>query len=151
MRKRALRKRYDWPPPLDSEDVYVPHKRDSIQSILTALPIIMLVVGLYFFYQGESEQSHQAPIRAQSIAATGVFTGLSVVKAGSRHYLWYEQDGKSHGARVQPEQAKELQALVRGAPVSLRMAPSVSGSSTYWVWYVEQNGTVVIDTAERLQ
>ena len=153
MSKKVKNKRYDWPPP-DPDDVYVPQERNPIHSILTALPVIMLVVGLYFYYQGESEQSDSPPIRAESVDAEGVFTGLSVVRSGSsggRHYLWFEKDGKSRGVRIQEAQAQVLQSLSRDEPLTVRMAPSVSGSKTFWVWYVEQNGTVYLDTSAELQ
>lgn len=153
MSKKVKKKRYDWPPPVAPEDAYVPRERNPIHSILTALPIIMLIVGLYIYYRGESEQSQSAPIRVESVAAEGVFTGLSVVNSGSqgRHYLWFEQDGKSRGVRVQPMQAQALGALRRGEAILVRMAPSVSGSKTYWAWYVEQAGEVFLDASGLLQ
>ena len=153
MSKKAKKKRYDWPPPVAPEDAYVPRDRNPIHSILTALPILMLIVGLYIYYRGESEQSHSAPIRVESVNAEGVFTGLSVVNSGSqgRHYLWFEQDGKARGVRVQPLQAQELGALARGESILVRMAPSVSGSKTYWAWYVEQSGEVFLDASKFLQ
>ena len=152
-KKEKQKKRYDWPPPIAPEDAYVPKDRNPIHSVLTALPILMLVVGLYFYYQAESEQSQGAPIRVESVEAEGVFTGLSVVNSGSqgRHYLWFEQDGRARGVRVQPRQAQELGALTRGESIKLRMAPSVSGSTTYWAWYVEQSGKVFLDASELLQ
>lgn len=154
MSKQVKKKRYEWPPPEGTEDVYVPRQRNPIHSILSALPVIMLIVGLYFYYQRESEQSHSAPIRAESIDAEGVFTGLSVVKAGNsggRHYLWFEQDGRSRGVRIQSVQVAQLQPLARDEPFRVRMAPSVSGSKILWVWYVEQHGAVYLDTTEELQ
>jgi hypothetical protein len=153
MSKKARKKRYDWPPPIAPEDAYVPRERNPIHSILTALPIIMLVVGLYIYYVGESEQSHGAPIRAESVHEEGVFTGLSVVRSGSqgRHYLWFDQHGKARGVRVQPAQAQQLGSLARGASIQVRMAPSVSGSKTYWAWYVEQDGVIFLDSSEQLQ
>ncbi len=153
MSKKAKKKRYDWPPPVAPEDAYVPRDRNPIHSILTALPILMLIVGLYIYYRGESEQSHSAPIRVESVNAGGIFTGLSVVNSGSqgRHYLWFEQEGKARGVRVQPLQAQELGALARGESILVKMAPSVSGSKTYWVWYVEQSGEVFLDASELLQ
>ncbi len=153
MSKKDRKKRYDWPPPIAPEDAYVPKDRNPIHSILTALPILMLIAGLYIYYRGESEQSHSAPIRVESVNAEGVFTGLSVVNSGSqgRHYLWFEQNGRARGVRVQPRQAQELGALTRGESIQVRMAPSVSGSTTYWAWYVEQSGEVFLDASELLQ
>ncbi|MGQ7847877.1 hypothetical protein ACUNV4_25510 [Granulosicoccus sp. 3-233] len=154
MIKKARKKRYEWPPPEGTEDVYVPRARNPIHSILTALPVIMLVVGLYLYYQGESEQSDSAPIRAESVNAEGIFTGLSVIKSGSsggRHYLWFDQNGKSRGVRIQPAEAAILQSLSRGEPLRISMAPSVAGSRTFWAWYVEQGDVVFLDGSDKLQ
>lgn len=155
--KLATKKRYDWPPPPDPDEVYVPRDRNPIHSILTALPILMLVVGLYFHFKGESEQSNSAPIRALSVEATGVFTGLSEVNAGitagskGRQYLWFDVEGRSRGVRVQPSQVAALQQLKRGEQIVVKMAPSVEGSTTLWAWYVEQSGTVALDAQSTLQ
>lgn len=154
MSQKVKKKRYEWPPPEGTEDVYVPRQRNPVHSILSALPVIMLVVGLYIYFQGESEQSHSAPIRAESVEAQGVFTGLSVVRPGSsggRHYLWFDVDGKSRGVRIQPAQADVLESLTRNEPLRVRMAPSVSGSRTLWAWYVEQDGAVFLDASGQLQ
>ena len=150
MSKPTRKKRYDWPPPIAPEDAYVPRERNAIHSVLTALPVIMLVVGLYFYYAAESEQTHGQPILAESSEAVGLFTGLSVVKSGSqgRHYLWFEQDGKSRGVRVQPAQATVLQSLKRKVPVTLKIAPTVAGSSTQWAWYVEQDEQVFLNALQ---
>ena len=151
--KTARKKRYSWPPPPDPDEVYVPKERNPIHSILTALPIIMLVAGLYIYYDKESEQTDSAPIFSETIEAAGVFTGLSVVKSGAqgRHYLWFEDNGSSRGVRIKPEQAVVLQALSRGEVISLKIAPTVHESKTYWAWYVEQSGQVLIDTQDALQ
>ncbi|NND89371.1 MAG: hypothetical protein HKN42_00805 [Granulosicoccus sp.] len=153
MSRQPKKKRYDWPPPVAPEDAYVPRNRNPIHSILTALPVIMLVTGLYFYYQGESVQSDSMPIREESMEVSGTFTGLSVISSGSqgRHYLWFEQDGKARGVRVQPGQAETLQSLRRGGSITLGIAPSVPGSSTYWVWYVQQDGKVYLDTSDELR
>jgi len=151
--KPAKKKRYNWPPPPKPEDVYVPKERNPIHSVLTALPIIMLVTGLYFYYEKESEQSGGEPIFEQSEVASGIFTGLSVVKSGAqgRHYLWFEQNGKARGVRVKPLQAEALQALNRGEPIELKIAPTVSESTVYWAWYVEQSDEVFLNVQESVQ
>lgn len=151
--KGAKKKRYNWPPPPDPDDVYVPKERNPIHSILTALPIIMLVTGLYFYYQKESEQTNNAPIRAESIEVSGFFTGLSVVKSGSqgRHYLWFEDNGSARGVRISPTQADQLQVLVRNESIVLKIAPTVHESKTFWAWYVEQSGVVLLNAEESLQ
>ncbi len=151
--KPAKKNRYNWPPPVAPEDIYIPKQRNPIHSILTALPVIMLVVGLYFYYQAESDQTTGAPIRAQSIQIQGVFTGLSVVKSGSQgqHFLWLEEHGKPRGVRVQPAQSAALEALTRGMPLMVNAAPTVPGSGTLWAWYVEQSGRVLLNAESTLQ
>jgi hypothetical protein len=148
--KAATKKRYSWPPP---EPVYIPKEKNPIHSILTALPVIMLIVGLYFHYKGESEQNKGAPIYAESLNIAGVFTGLSVVKSGSqgRHYLWIEEDGSTRGVRFRPDQVQFMQELERGVETELSIAPTISGSGKYWAWRVSQADTVFLDTESLLQ
>lgn len=151
--KRAEKERYDWPPAPDPNNVYVPKQRNPIQSILTALPVIMLVAGLYIYYSNESEQANNAPIFSETIETNGIFTGLSVIKSGAqgRHYLWFVENGASRGVRVKPSQARTLQVLKRGESITLKLAPTVSESKTYWAWYVEQAGQVVLNAQDKLQ
>lgn len=113
----------------------------------------MLVTGLYFYFSAESEQAHNAPIRAESMAVSAIFTGMSVVSSGlqERHYLWLDEDGSARGVRVPPDHADVLNTLARGVVVTLKVAPTVHESSTYWAWYVEQNGTVYVDDEHLLQ
>ncbi len=145
--KVAKKERYSWPPPADPNDVYVVKDKNPIHSILTALPVIMLVVGLYFYYQGESEQNQGVPIHSESQQVSGVFTGFSVVKSGSkgRHYLWIEQAGKTRGIRFRPEQLSQLQALERGSDIQLDIAPTVPNSKTLWAWKVLQGEKIILE------
>ncbi|MFK7893503.1 MAG: hypothetical protein AB8B63_21990 [Granulosicoccus sp.] len=149
-KKKNRKKKYNWPP---EPEPYVPVERNAIHSVLTALPVIMLVAGLYFYYKAETEQIQSAPIQAESHSVSGIFKGLSVVKSGNagRHYLWFDEAGTSRGVRVRPEQAESLQRLIRGEPVSLKIAPTVHESKIYWAWYVEQAGTVYLDSAASMQ
>lgn len=151
--KTATKKRYNWPPPVAPEDAYVVKEKNPIHSVLTALPVIMLIVGLYVYYQGESEQNQGAPIRAESQNVEGVFTGLSVVKSGQqgRHYLWIEEDGSTRGVRIRPDQVPLMQTLKRGMETELSIAPTVSGSKTYWAWRVSQEDTIFLDMELLLQ
>jgi len=141
--------RYQWPPVRDPNVSYKTGTRNPVHAILTALPILMLVAGLYIYYRGESRQSHSAPILAESVETSGTFTGLSATSG--RHYLWLENDGVAKGVRIRTEQVPQLETLVRDMPVKLKIAPSVHESSTYWVWYVEQSGKVFLDAQETLR
>lgn len=151
--KKAEKKRYNWPPPVAPEDAYVPKEKNPIHSILTALPVIMLIVGLYVYYKGESAQNDGVPIHSESQDIAGIFTGLSVVKSGSqgRHYLWIEEGGSTRGVRFRPDQVELMQELERGDEIQLSIAPTVAGSSTYWAWRVSQDGQVVLDMKSELQ
>ena len=145
--KVAKKQRYSWPPPVAPEDVYVPKEKNPIHSILTALPVIMLVAGLYFYYQNESEQNLGTPIESESVNIDGVFTGMSVVKSGSqgRHYLWINVNGSTRGVRIRPDQVSLVENLQRDVETKLSIAPTVSGSTTYWAWRVSQANTVFIN------
>ncbi|MFK8078501.1 MAG: hypothetical protein AB8B84_18120 [Granulosicoccus sp.] len=145
--KVAKEGRYSWPPPPDPNDVYEPKEKNAIHSVLTALPVIMLVVGLYFYYQRESAQNEGAPILSESRQTSGIFTGFSEVKSGAkgRHYLWINNDGTTRGFRIQPEQLVQLQQLNKGEDIQLQTAPTVSGSRTLWAWKIQQGETVFLE------
>lgn len=145
--KAAKKQRYNWPPPVAPEDAYVPKEKNPIHSILTALPVIMLIVGLSIYYKGESEQNLGVPIQAESQDIIGVFTGMSIVKSGSqgRHYLWVEAADSTRGVRIRPDQVPLMQDLKRGVETQLSIAPTVQGSSTYWAWRVSQANIVFLD------
>ena len=141
-------KRYQWPPPRDPDLNYRDKSRNPVQSLITALPVLMLVAGLYFYYSGESQQAEGLPIAAASVTLAGDFTGTSATSG--RHYLWLQQDDEKRGLRVTSEQAVLLESLERGIPLLVKAAPHIQGSRTYWVWHIEQSGSVLIDDSEAL-
>lgn len=146
--KKATKKRYNWPPPVAPEDVYLPKEKNPIHSVLIALPVVMLLFGLYIHYQGESEQTQGSPIRDQSRDVAGVFNGVSVVKSGleGQHFMWVEEaDGTTRGVRIRPDQVLLIQELERGSEISLSIAPTVKGSSVYWAWRVVQGDDLVLE------
>ena len=139
--------RYQWPPPRDPSLSYQNKTRNPVQSVITALPILMVVAGLYFYFHKESQQTHGVPVMEEAVELTGVFTGLSATSG--RHYLWIEQGEGNQAVRIRPEQVDALEELDRGTPVELTMAPSVAGSKTYWALYVEQSGKTYFDLRDR--
>jgi len=151
--KVAKKKRYDWPPPVAPEDAYVAKEKNPIHSILTALPVIMLVVGLYSYYQGESEQTESLPILEHSQSIEGTFTGFSVVKSGAvgRHYLWIDSDGDPRGFRIRPEHRDSLEQLHKGEQTRLDVAPTVAGSRVFWAWRVSQSGKLLLDMSGQIR
>jgi hypothetical protein len=143
----SARQKYEWPPRPDPDVPYQPANKNAIHSILTALPILMLVAGLYMFYRSENAQTEGAPIVAESVESSGIYTGLSVVGSGGngRHYLWFESGGRARGPRITSKQAGMLDSLVVGQAIQVHMAPTIPGSSILWAYHVEQRGIVILD------
>lgn len=141
-------KRYEWPPPRDPNLSYKEKSRHPVLSLITALPLIMLVAGLYYYYHVESEQTNNTPIEAESRELTASFAGLSETRG--RHYLWVEFEGTSKGIRVREQQVPLLEAMTRGENVVVQMAPSITGSTTLWALRVEQAGRVFLDRPNSL-
>jgi len=114
---------------------------------------LMLVAGLYFYYQGESEQNEGTPIFDQSELISGTFTGLSVVKSGSvgRHYLWIDVGGSARGIRVRAEQIAGLNNLEKNLTIQADVAPTVTGSRVVWAWRIKQNDTIFLDMSAQAQ
>ena len=140
-------KRPAWPPP---PEPYVSQRRNPIESILFALPVIMLLTGVYLFYRGEGAESTGLPLFEHSIAVSGTFAGLSVVQSGGegRHYLWFDSDSRRRGPRLTALQARALSVLDTGDTIEVRMAPHVEGSSTLWAWRVAHRGEVLYEESD---
>ena len=137
--------RYQWPPPRDPNLSYQNKTRNPVQSVITALPVLMLVAGLYIYFQKESQQTHGTPVMEEAIELSGLFTGLSATSG--RHYLWVEQGENSRPVRIRAEQVDALEGLDRGTAIDVTMAPSVAGSKTYWALSVEQSGKPYLGTS----
>ncbi|MEE9319263.1 MAG: hypothetical protein V3U76_02345 [Granulosicoccus sp.] len=137
-------------PPLDGNNR---PRKNAIHSILTALPILMLLAGLYFYYRNESAQADNAPIRAESVTLTGSFSGMSKVKSGGagQYFLWIDTDSRSRGARLRSSQFEALQSLQQGDAIKVYMAPSVARSTTFWLWRLEHGGVLLIDDEAQLR
>ena len=140
---------YQWPPPRDPNLQYRPDSRNPLHAIITALPVIMLVVGLFFYFRAEDKQMQGLPMLEKSIEASGIFTGVSTTSG--RHYLWVEVEGTAKGVRFKPPQLPLLEPLVRGESIDIRMAPSVENSTTYWALHISQSGQTFLDTETGLE
>lgn len=143
------RPEYQWPPQKDPDLSYRAKSRNPVHSIITALPIIMMVAGLYIYFKSEAQQTQSMPIRSESVEISGTFTGIS--QTSGRHYLWVDVEGEAKGVRIKSDQLEALELLVRDAQIDIKMAPSVHESRTFWVWHVEQSGKVFMDAAETLR
>jgi len=144
------RRRFKMPEKDVSPGDYKPGKKNPIHSILTALPILMLVAGFYYHYSRESEQANSPPILAESISVQGSFSGLSELKSGTtgQHFLWLTTDTGKRGIRIQVSEVALFADLERGIPMQVDMAPTVSGSSTFWAWRVKVADQYVLERNE---
>lgn len=145
---KPAKKRYEWPPP---SAPYVPVRKNPIQSIITSLPVIMLLAGLYLFYRHEGAETGGEPLFAQTEEIRGEFEGLSSVASGGegRHYLWVITDERRRGPRITADEARRLAILEQGDRVTVFMAPHVKGSRTLWAWKVVRGGETLIDLADQ--
>jgi len=127
-----------------------PVGRNRIHSILTALPVLMLIAGLYYYYSGESAQKNGVPLIEQSVRVSGSFEGLSVVRSGGvgRHYLWFDDGQRRRGARLKARDVPQLASLRPGDRVELSLAPTVDGSTTLWAWRIVQDEDVLLDAGD---
>ena len=112
-----------------------PRKKDKIHSVLTALPFIMLLIGLIFWYRQESAQQSGAHVVAESVGFVGEFNGVSTARSagGEQFFIWLMQDGNPKTLRITSEQYIEYEKQSVGDAVAITAAPTVSGSSTLWV------------------
>ncbi len=129
-------------------------RRSPVYSLVTLLPVLMLVAGLWVHFRTESVQSGGAPIAAATSVATGTLEGLSVVGNGQgRHYLWFDDPERGRrGVRLGPAQARLLKTeLSTGDELILDIAPTVEDSTVQWVWRVRRGDEVLLDDSARLR
>jgi len=129
-------------------------QRNRTYAVLSALPVLMLLVGLAWSWLGERRQSGGEPIAAQSVTLQGRFDGLTKVGAGGegRHYLWLQTEERRRGVRVVPREARRLKGLLApGEPITIDAAPTVDGSPTRWLWRLQRDGRTVLDDGARLR
>ena len=139
--------------PLPEPDAKGPSGKNPIHSILTALPVIMLVAGLYFYYKAENAQSEGVPIRAESASVEGRFNGFSVVKSGisDQHFLWLETGERVRGIRLEQGLVHELSMLTKGDQLQLDIAPTVTGSRTQWLFRLVRGGELLLARSDQLR
>jgi len=121
-----------------------PIQKDKIQSVLTALPLLMLIIGVSYYYYSEGKQSDGAMIMEESRQVTASVEGISKIKAltgtGGKFFFWFETAGEKRGARVSQENAEILKELQIGDLVDIWLAPTVAGSKTMWAYQVQHEG-----------
>lgn len=126
-----------------------PGEKNKIQSVLIALPFIMLIIGLFVYFRGESAQNNGEPVLSELISREGEFKSVSEVSGigTAKHYLWYTDGDKTRGARITFGQVGKLNELSKGDKLELELAPRVEGSSTLWAYRIAHNGNFIIDLA----
>ena len=123
-----------------------PGEKNRVHSVLTALPFLMLIIGLVFYFRGESAQNNGTLILDQSIELVGDFKGLSKVSGigTTKHFLWLVTSNGERGVRIKPMQTQLVQELQVGDSVQLDAAPTVEGSKTMWIYSLTHNSVELL-------
>ncbi len=123
--------------------------KSRIHSVLTALPVLMLVAGLYVYHRAEKAQVEGELVLEEQVILTGSYQGMSEVKSlsESRYFFWLNIDNKPRGARIETSQWIALKglspALKKGELLQMSAAPRVAGSTTVWVFAIERSGELL--------
>jgi len=114
-------------------------KKDPIHSVLTALPFIMLLIGLTFWYQKERTQQNGPPLISEAVNLVGKFNGVSTTQAagGAQYFMWLMQSDNAKTIRLTKDQYTQYRQQEVGDALSITAAPTVSGSDILWVVDVE--------------
>ncbi|MDO6462330.1 hypothetical protein Q4485_16590 [Granulosicoccaceae sp. 1_MG-2023] len=110
-------------------------RSDRIYSILTALPAMMLIIGLLIYYRGQGAQEHGEPVMDEAQAIHGTFKGLSATNPhrGEGLYLWITTPERDRGIRITGDQADALMHYSEGEAIAVTAAPHIAGSRTLWL------------------
>lgn len=130
-----------------------PGEKNRIHSVLVALPVLMLMIGFFVYFKGESAQNNGAPVLSEMVSRTGQFKSVSEVSGIglAKYYLWYTVNESSKGVRIRAEQKEILGALKTGDDLSLELAPNVAGSTTLWAYRVHHDGVELIAPQSTLE
>jgi len=119
-----------------------PGEKNRIHSVLIALPVLMLMIGFFVYFKGESAQNNGTPVLSEMVSREGQFKSLTEVSGigQAKHYLWYTINDSVKGVRITVQQKAELGVLKAGDQLSLELTPTVAGSNTLWAYRVQHNG-----------
>jgi len=107
--------------------------------VLTALPPLMLMAGLWVYYRTEQAQLAGPPLLQEQVSFNGTFKGLSSLRSLGEQQLffWLETTQRSRGLRIDAQQKQHLEnlpePLTEGEALAIKAAPRVAGSKTYWL------------------
>ncbi len=123
--------------------------KSRIHSVLTALPVLMLMIGLGYYFHNERKERDGSPILTESRQVEARVDGLSVIKAlqankPGKHYLWFLVDGQRRGARISEQASQLLESLQKDDEVVIALAPRVAGSKKMWAYQVSHNGVELL-------
>ncbi len=113
--------------------------KNRIHSVLTSLPPLMLIIGLFFYYPAEQVQLSGPPVMTEQVTIEGLYMGTSTVKSlgEDQLFFWLDTPERARGVRLEAAQMHFLgnldEPLQVGEPLVLQAAPHVSGSRTYWL------------------
>ena len=126
-------------------------KKNPIHSMITTLPVIMLIIGLWFYFSGEKQQRTGEPILSEMIEVSGGFSGMSEQskKPNAQRIIWIETPERLRGGRLDLQQYSLLQGLKKDQPVRLWLAPRVEGSNLLWVVKAQADGQVYFDLSDK--
>ena len=126
-------------------------QKNKIHSVLTALPFLMVMIGVGYYYYGERKQAKGALVLSEAEQHIAVVDGLSVIKSvtgkSGKHFFWFEIDGRKRGARVSESASVALEGLVKGDEIEVYLAPRVAGSKTLWTYQVIHRGASLLNEA----
>lgn len=126
-------------------------KKNPIHSVITTLPVIMLICGLWFYFSGEKQQRNGEPILSEMIEVSGGFSGMSEQskKPNAQRIIWIKTPERLRGGRLDLQQYGALQGLKKDQAVRLWLAPRVEGSNLLWVVKAQADEQVYFDLSKK--
>jgi len=121
-------------------------KKNPIESVVTTLPVIMLLGGLAFYFLNERRQVGGQILHDQIAEIDGEFSGISQQsdKPDAQRLLWIKTPSRLRGARVNHQQAQQLGVVSAGDPLVVWMAPKVKGSKILWLVKACSDGQLIV-------
>lgn len=121
--------------------------KNRIHSVLIALPVLMLIIALVLYFNGERAQNNGEFVLNELSEHEVVFVSVSKVSGIGRtkHYLWVLDGDRKRGVRINAKQVPQLSALSAGDALQLQKAPKVAGSNVLWAYKLSHDNAVVLD------